>query len=309
MLLLAVCAQGGRAESPDLAFDGDGEFRILQITDLHFNPDKEAAAVFACLDTIVPKARPDLLVLTGDNIYAAPSERSLRILMSKVDSFGIPFCVLWGNHDDQFDLSKARMYDIVRSFPNCVMPARAEGVESPDYELPIKGSGGSVAALLYCIDSNTHIFDENGSFVAYDFIHDDQVEAYRAKSKAYTAANGGVPYPALAFFHIPLPEYDYAVQQGLPLEGICAEGVCAPKYNSGMFAAFRECGDVFATFAGHDHDNDFSVLYDGILLAYGRFSGSNTEYNNLPNGGRVIVLKENSRELETYIIQAGTNGK
>lgn len=33
-------------------------------------------------------------------------------------------------------------------------------------------------------------------------------------------------------------------------------------------------------------------MWKGILLAYGRFTGGNTEYNHLPNGARVIVMKE-----------------
>ena len=54
-------------------------------------------------------------------------------------------------------------------------------------------------------------------------------------------------------------------------------------------------------FAGHDHDNDYSVMWHGILLAYGRFTGGNTEYNHLPNGARVILMKENARTFTTWI--------
>ncbi len=69
-----------------------------------------------------------------------------------------------------------------------------------------------------------------------------------------------------------------------------------------MFTAIKEQGDVIATFCGHDHDNDFAVMYKDILLAYGRFSGGNTIYNHLrPNGARVIVLKENQRTFDTWV--------
>ena len=52
-----------------------------------------------------------------------------------------------------------------------------------------------------------------------------------------------------------------------------------------MFAAMYEGGDVMGMFAGHDHDNDYSVMWHGILLAYGRFGGGNTEYNtSIPRG-------------------------
>lgn len=48
------------------------------------------------------------------------------------------------------------------------------------------------------------------------------------------------------------------------------EKACAPLLNTGMFAAMKEAGDVMGTFVGHDHDNDYSVMWHGILLAYGR---------------------------------------
>ena len=64
----------------------------------------------------------------------------------------------------------------------------------------------------------------------------------------------------------------------------------------------RENGDVMATFAGHDHDNDFAVLYHDILLAYGRMSGADTVYNHLPIGARIINLKEGKREFDSWIL-------
>ena len=64
-------------------------------------------------------------------------------------------------------------------------------------------------------------------------------------------------------------------------------------------------GDVMGVFVGHDHDNDYAVMWHGILLAYGRYTGGNTVYNHLPNGARVIVLKEGQRTFDTWIDLAG----
>ena len=44
------------------------------------------------------------------------------------------------------------------------------------------------------------------------------------------------------------------------------------------------------------------MAYKEVLLAYGRYTGGNTVYNDLPsNGARVIVLKEGERKFNTYI--------
>ena len=39
----------------------------------------------------------------------------------------------------------------------------------------------------------------------------------------------------------------------------------------------------------------------GILLAYGRYTGGDTVYNNLSNGARVIEMTEGSTSFKTWI--------
>ena len=42
-------------------------------------------------------------------------------------------------------------------------------------------------------------------------------------------------------------------------------------------------------------------MYHNVMLAYGRYSGGNTVYNDIPNGGRVIELFEGERKLKSHI--------
>ena len=76
---------------------------------------------------------------------------------------------------------------------------------------------------------------------------------------------------------------------------------CAPQLNSGMFASMKEMGDILGVFVGHDHDDDYAVFWKGILLAYGRYTGGDTVYNNLSNGARVIEMTEGSTNFRTWI--------
>ena len=110
------------------------------------------------------------------------------------------------------------------------------------------------------------------------------------------------PLPALAFFHIALPEYVAAWRNPDNTHvGRAAEDECPGALNPGMFAAMAECGDVMGTFVGHDHDIDYVVAEKGIALGYGRFSGDDTTYNNLRPGVRILVLTEGERGFETWI--------
>jgi hypothetical protein len=82
-----------------------------------------------------------------------------------------------------------------------------------------------------------------------------------------------------------------------------AQAVPSANINPVYSAAMLESGDVMGVFVGHDHDNDYAVMWKNILLAYGRYTGGNTVYNHLPNGARIIVLDEGARTFTSWIRQ------
>ena len=92
-----------------------------------------------------------------------------------------------------------------------------------------------------------------------------------------------------------------AADENAALFGTRKEKACAPVLNSGLFTAMKEMGDIEGVFVGHDHDNDYAVMWQGILLAYGRYTGGNTVYNNLSNGARIIELTEGEKGFRTWI--------
>ena len=300
---LALCLALPLLSQPRLKFPENRPLKIVQLTDLHYSMTHPAAKdVRALVNGILGTERPDLIVLTGDVIYANPADENLREILTVIDSYDIPFCYLFGNHDYQFGFTNSELYDIATTFKNCINPPRGD-VASPDFTVEmLSSSADKVAALIYCFDSNAHVFDQNGEYKGYDWIHESQIEAYRERSAAYTASNGGTPLPALGFFHIPLPEYrEASASDQAPIFGTRLEACCAPHHNSGMFDAILECKDIFATFVGHDHDNDYVTMWKNVLLCYGRFSGGDTIYNDIEPGARVILLREGERRFETYI--------
>ena len=162
------------------------------------------------------------------------------------------------------------------------------------------------AALLYCLDS--HDYSTIPSIDGYGWFTQDQIRWYRDRSAAYTAANGGKPLPALAFFHIALPEYVAAWRNpGNTHIGRAAEDECPGELNPGMFAAMVESGDVMGVFVGHDHDIDYVVAEKGIALGYGRFSGDDTTYNNLRPGVRILVLTTSDVSYHNELMSAAIN--
>jgi len=109
--------------------------------------------------------------------------------------------------------------------------------------------------------------------------------------------------PALAFFHIPFPEYnEIKNSESTPVIGEKNEAVSCAAINGGLYAQMLACGDIMGTFVGHDHVNDYIGVLHGIALAYGRFSNpTGCPYGNIKAGVRVILLKENERRFDTWI--------
>lgn len=303
ILLLGVLFQISlQAETPVLKFNKKGKFKIVQFTDVHFkygNPASEIA--LERMKEVLEAERPDLVIFTGDVIYASPADQGMRTVLNVVADRKIPFGVVYGNHDHEQGMSREDLLKVIQSVPYNLSGQAEEISGVTNFILPVKSSDGKKDALiLYCLDS--HAYSSVKGIGGYDFLKADQIEWYRENSKNFTAANGGEPFPSLAFFHIPLPEYNQAAaDENAILVGTRMEKACAPVLNTGMFTAMKQQKDIVAVFVGHDHDNDYVVNWKGILLGYGRYTGGNTVYNDLPNGARVIEMTEGKRELTTWV--------
>ncbi len=302
--LMLICAATAIAQPNALKFNANHKFKIVQFTDIHWkygNPASDEAG--ERMAEVLDAEKPDLVVFTGDVIFAKPAREGLDKALEATISRGIPFAVTWGNHDDEQDLNRKELSAHVATKAGN-LTSTVEGISGvTNYTLSVKSTDGKRdAAVLYIFDSNS--YSPIKKVKGYDWIKHDQVEWYRQTSKAFTAANDGKPLPALAFFHIPLPEFHEAAQnESAYFVGTRKEKACAPEINTGLAAAMLEAGDVMGVFVGHDHVNDYVVDWRGILLGYGRFTGGATVYHDIPegNGARVIELTEDSRTIKTWI--------
>lgn len=302
LVLLFTCFQVSHAQQPSLKFNQNGKFKIVQFTDIHYIYNEPKAEVaLERINEVLDAEKPDLVLFTGDIIFGEPAEKGIRTVLNLASERKIPFGVTFGNHDDEHGLTREKLYEIIQSIPYN-LTSTAEGISGvTNFILPVKSAGSEKdSALLYCFDS--HAYSQLKNISGYDYIKTDQIQWYRDNSTNFTKQNGGKPLQALAFFHIALPEYNQAASdEGAILVGTRKEKACAPQLNSGLFTAFKEMGDISGVFVGHDHDNDYAVNWKGILLAYGRYSGGNTVYNNLSNGARVIELTEGEKGFKSWI--------
>jgi len=304
------------AQQTNLKFNANDKFKIIQFSDVHYVPQYSSSKSDAKHDSLVTASKdaidniqtvldietPDLVIITGDIVWGKPAEKALKEVLKPIIDRKIPFAVTWGNHDAERDLTTKQLQAIVESLPGNVGIDDKKVVGDSDFTLPIMDDKDKPTFVLYCFDS--HAYSPLKQIEGYDWIKPSQIEAYRTKSKHYTQINNGTPLPALAFFHIPLPEYNLAASdESAPLIGIRGEKACAPKINTGLFAAMLSQGDVMGTFVGHDHNDNYVTEYCGISLGYAQYTGGKTVYFDLPcgNGGRVFQLTKGVRGYDTWI--------
>ncbi len=291
-----------------LKFNADGTFKIVQLTDFQDtqNPSKLNNEF---LKRVAQEEKPDLFVLTGDNISevvsqgytAANSEKRVRkaidAFMSVFEEIGIPVVFVFGNHDDEGGVAKELQMQIYNEYDCCI--AIDEGDElygCGTYDVPIYSSNGEkIAYNLYMFDSGSYDEATNG----YDYIRDDQINWYVNRSNELKQQNGGKVVPALAFQHIIVREI-YAEETTL-ISSVINESPCPSGVDTLQVTKMLEQGDVQAMFFGHDHENDFVADYKGLKLINTPASGFGS-YGADNRGARVIVLNENSSSFETRLI-------
>ena len=315
-----------KPEQAHLSFNEDGKFRILNFSD---SQDGAVLSVFtkAFMKKTINTFKPDLIVLTGDNIAGYQtkirfrSEKAIRQYMDIFEETGVPVAIVFGNHDDEeTNMSKEEQMAVYESYSNNISFNEGEEIDGVGtYNVPIYSSKDpdKVAFNLWMIDSGTYDYVNGG----YDHVKQSQLDWYVQTSERLERENGG-KVPSIAFQHIIVPEiYDalkevpegtpgaigargtyYALPDNAAPGGIIGEGPCPGTINSGEFETFRRQGDVLAIVSGHDHVNSFRLNYKGIDLINTPTCGFGSYGSTLSRGVRVIDIDENDPEgFETEV--------
>ena len=299
VFLATVILSSSAQPKNKLHFNSDGTFKIAQFTDIHYKPGvPESEPSLELIKYILETEQPDLVAFTGDIVTGRPATDGWKTVLAPVVEAGIPFAVTLGNHDDEHDLSRQQIRELLNTFPGYVGKKPDSKSDFGDYLIKVNARNKEENALLYFLDSNA--YSTLDSVEGYGWFSHEQVNWYRIQSRK-NALKNGEKLPALAYFHIPLPEYRDAFDGDAKRVGQRNEDECSPDINTGMFTAMLFEGDVMGTFVGHDHVNDYIVNHYGIGLTYGRWSGGKTTYGDLQHGSRIVVLEKGKRKFKTWM--------
>ena len=334
----AVFADERSEKAMELKFNENGEFKILAIADPQ-DTDTPQRETLEVMEKALDRTNPDLVVFLGDNIAGwwkgvdkEQTAAAIRKVIEPVDSRGIPFAIVYGNHDHEGladenngmteEEAKEFQLAVYQEYPTCLAIEGEELTGCGNYNLLIKDSSGTKDVFnLWLMDSNPYA-EEGG----YGYVQPDQTDWYIKTSNALKEANGGTPLPSLLFQHIPVPEvYELAVESksyksgyvkgasalypnyykasDAIVEGAFHEGPCPADVAHNQFETWKQQGDIIGAFFGHDHVNDYLGKLDGIWLCAVPAAGYYSYGNN--HGVRTITLHENDLStFETELIYA-----
>ena len=301
LLSLLIVSQAENGSKTVLRFNKNGKFKIVQFTDVHFQYSSyRSDSALMMMKAAVEEEKPDLVVLTGDVVCSKNTRLAWLALAQPFIDAKVPWAVILGNHDIEYELSGKQIMEAIAGLPYSLTVNGPEDLSgNGNYILKITSPDSLKAeALLYFLDSHSGLRPK-GDLGSYEWVAFDQIRWYREQSKSMTATNGGNPMPALAFFHIPLPEYKEILGKETTV-GIREESICSPDLNSGLYTAMLESKDIMGMFVGHDHDNNYIGCLRNICMAYGNASGRQC-YGKIGRGYRVIELFENERKFNTWI--------
>ncbi|MBO4475168.1 MAG: metallophosphoesterase family protein [Bacteroidales bacterium] len=303
------CQEKGQADEPRVAarlqYNREGRFKIVQLADTHvIAGDPRSERAIQNINAVLDAEKPDFVIHTGDIVFGEPAGPSAQKALQPLADRGIPFAVALGNHDSDFDLTREEIYNLILSFPGNVNTSAEPGINGFSNDILTLSGKDGIERVLYLFDSGSREYP--AGIKSWGYVHSDQIDWYRRCSDWFSNLNGGSPVPALAFFHIPFPEYRQALgdasKKARFLTGNLGEEPAVPLFNTGLYTAMREKGDVQGVVTGHDHNNDFVMLWQGFFFIYGRYGGCDTVYNDLkPNGARVFEFTEGDKGFRTWI--------
>lgn len=290
------------------------DFTILLFTDIQlWTLVSDNRRAFAIMDELVERTDPDLIVLPGDNVSGISTDILTLQLVSKMESYGVPWAPVFGNHDAEGNATLEWQGDRFEEAEHCLFdrgPTDLYGVGN--YFVNIFEDGAPIYSLCF-MDNGRYI--DYGDRTAETYVDYAQIAWYKWNIEGLNA-EFGTSVPSMSFSHFAFPEMREAVEKYGILsddgryvipedmgEGSCAYLPGAAPVNSGFFETAKASGLTHAFF-GHDHENDARITVDGVTLSYGLKTGpSPRPWNSAKEyGGTVITIGDGGVSVRNEVV-------
>ncbi len=308
-----------------LALDGEPgrKIRVLQLTDMQFidatqrrtpdrlRPDEISAWMPDSFDalagnqikSLIAQTRPELILLTGDLVYGSfdDSGRFFERFCGFMESFGIPWAPVFGNHDNESRRGVDFQCELLESLPNCLF-VRGSVSGNGNYTVGLTVGGRLVRAF--------HMLDSHGCLRPAGLCP-DQLALVRENSRRIREFAGELP--SFVAFHIPTTDFaDAELAKGYPPEGFYTLGVDIPAHEGDFGAKLErqgrsiECPEFApllreigadAVIVGHCHAINTVIRHDGISWIFGLKTGQYDYHTVGALGGTLYTLEREGFEV------------
>ena len=302
-------------------------FTVLNLTDMqlneyHYDPtdpryDNSYDVFDHTVRTLIDRVKPDLITITGD-LSMADQPKAYPKFADYMDAFGIPWCAVWGNHEEQ-DVTKRVnfVYEFLPYYRSKAHFFHEDGdpaLGNGNYLISIEKDGKPVHTL-FMLDSHNCVWlpDEQGvKHFYYDKLNEAQIRWYKSRCAELKAA--GCFHSSL-LLHIPIHAYTLAweaalrpgidpktvtIEESYGTEvwnpgyedsfGVGWEEVACYPHDDGVFAAIEEMGITQNVIAGHVHLHNTVIPYGGVNLCFATKTGKVHPWKYPLNGGTVLTI-------------------
>lgn len=307
----------------------DSEFVIANFTDIHVTDASMLGENGTTGKTIrygIQNSNPDLIVFSGD---LAGKAADMYDICNFMDEFKIPYFFILGNHDRDGSLSFNSISQAVNQSKYGYIEMGPTGLGSEgNYTVKINNSNGELVHGLVMMDTGNKYTVTDDSLVEYvtNPISGVRYGTFNGRKTYCDPGWNGLRGKQIdwykdfvqdlgvettLFCHIPFLEYCKAFEQyqdavnknNQAAINACApigqcnmgEPICGSIENLGMFDAILEKGSTKNVICGHDHLNDFSLLYQGVRLTYSVKAGEGSYWQNDGNRCGYTALTINNQ--------------
>ena len=295
------------------------QFKILNFSDIQLSSSewndghKHREIVIRTVGELVKRVKPDLITLSGDLAWAGEFT-AYEKLSEYMNSFGIPWTLVWGNHDNQRGTETVdKQVEIVTSKQSCLYEKGPAKLGNGNFVITIDNGSTPVSALIMMDshDCRPPLPHEGNVREIWDELWPEQFEWYKEQTEQLRRAGYNT---SAMIMHIPIYAYREAFAAAssgaeqrsvLPWDslgsdlwneeykdtfGVNYEGICSHPYDNGFFELVRDLDHTKLILSGHDHLNNSCINYKGIRLAYSTNTGPGCYYDPILNGGTVITI-------------------
>lgn len=277
---------------------------------------------YAHVRALVAEVKPDLILLTGDNVYGEFDDAGVmtRELIALMESFEIPWAPVFGNHDNESRMGVNWQCEQFTMAPHCLF-ARGSVTGNSNYAIRLTHKGEAVFALAMMDSNGCHnvgnpAAPEEGvqpDNIDYDLlthqsgIYPDQVAWYQQTVKGL---------PNAIFLHIQLHAFYEALRErygylhgidvatdkegdvGFYPEHMGEGGFVDPDHSFFEAARVANCKAIFA---GHQHRVDSIVNWQGVTLGYGLKTGYCTYWRPGATGGTLHEISADGSMKSAHV--------